>query len=96
MAEITQLEVMWNQIEERAKQLFTPISFSAFIEPLVPQDIVNRKIVLKAETDLVASVITTSHAEKLREAVEEKKMRKRAAALTDEKDELKRLLSKYF
>ena len=69
MAEITQLEVMWNQIEERAKQLFTPISFSAFIEPLVPQDIVNRKIVLKAETDLVASVITTSHAEKLREAV---------------------------
>lgn len=34
--------------------------------------------------------------EKLREAVEEKKMRKRAAALTDEKDELKRLLSKYF
>ena len=50
MAEITQLEVMWNQIEERAKQLFTPISFSAFIEPLVPRDIVNRKIVLKADT----------------------------------------------
>ena len=69
MAEITQLEVMWNQVKERARQLFTPISFSAFIEPLVPQDIVNRKIVLKAETDLTASVITTSHAEKLREAV---------------------------
>ena len=49
--------------------MFTPISFSTFIEPLVPQDIVNRKIVLQADTELVASVITTSHAEKLREAV---------------------------
>lgn len=69
MAEITQLEVMWNQIKERAKQLFNPISFSTFIEPLVPKDIVNRKIVLKAGTELAASVVTTSHAEILREAV---------------------------
>ena len=69
MAEYTQLEVMWDQIKERARKVFTPISFSTFIEPLVPQDIVNRKIVLQAETDLTANVITTSHAEKLREAV---------------------------
>ncbi len=34
--------------------------------------------------------------DKLRDAVEEKKMRKRATKIADEKDELKRLLSKYF
>ncbi len=69
MAEFTQLEVMWNQVKERAKQLFSPITFSAFIEPLVPQDIVNRKIVLQAETDLTAGVIMTNHADKLRASV---------------------------
>ncbi len=69
MAENTQLEFLWNKITERAKKIVTPISYSAFIENLVPVDVVNKKIVLQAETDITANVITTSHADKLREAI---------------------------
>ncbi len=70
MAEFTQLEVIWNQIKERAKQIINPITFSQFIEPLVPKDIVNRKIVLQADTELAASTVTTTRADKLREAIQ--------------------------
>ncbi len=69
MTEKAQFEYLWNKIKERARQLVNPISYSTFIENLVPEDVVNRKIVLKAETELTAKLISTSHAEKLREAI---------------------------
>jgi chromosomal replication initiator protein len=69
MAEITQLEVLWNKIKERAEKLINPISYSTFVEPLAPVDVVNRKIVLQAATELIANAINKHHLGKLREAV---------------------------
>lgn len=69
MTEKAQFDFLWDKIKERAKHLVNPISYSTFIENLTPVDVVNRKIVLQAETELTAKLITTSHAEKLREAV---------------------------
>lgn len=69
MTEKTQFEVLWDKIRERAKLLVNPISYSTFIENLVPVDVVNRKIVLQAETELTAKLVSTSHAQKLREAI---------------------------
>ena len=64
-----QLDILWNTIRERAKTLINPISYSTFIENLVPIDVVNKKIVLQAESELAARTITKSHMEKLRDAV---------------------------
>ena len=54
MAENSQFELLWNKIKERAESMINPVVFSTFIENLVPVDIVNRKLVLQAETDLAA------------------------------------------
>ncbi len=64
-----QFDFLWNTIRERAKLLVNPISYSTFIENLVPVDVVNKKIVLQAESELAALTITKNHLEKLREAV---------------------------
>ena len=64
-----QFDFLWNTIRERAKALVNPISYSTFIENLVPVDVVNKKIVLQAESELAALTITKNHMEKLREAV---------------------------
>ncbi len=64
-----QFEILWNTIRERAKALVNPISYSTFIEPLVPVDIVNKKIVLQAESELAARTISKNHMNQLREAV---------------------------
>lgn len=69
MAENNQFEFLWSKIKDRAKQLINPISYSTFIEPLVPVDVVNRKIVLKAESELAALTVTKNHMDKLRNAV---------------------------
>ena len=64
-----QFDFLWNNIRERAKALVNPISYSTFIENLVPVDVVNKKIVLQAESELAALTITKNLMEKLREAV---------------------------
>lgn len=64
-----QFEFLWDKIRERAKSLVNPISYSAFIENLTPVDVVNKKIVLCAETELTAKLVTANHAEKLKEAI---------------------------
>ena len=69
MEEKAQFGSLWNQIREIARKIVSPISFNTFVENLTPVDIVNRKIVLQAETELTAKVLTTSLAESLRKAV---------------------------
>ena len=64
-----QFDVLWNKIRERAKALINPISYSTFIENLEPTDVIGKKIVLKAESELAARTIVKNHLEKLREAV---------------------------
>lgn len=69
MTEKAQLDFIWNKIKTRAKELIVFYSFNAFIEPLEPVDIVGKKIVLKAQSELAAATIMKSNAEKLREAI---------------------------
>ena len=70
MAEHTQLQYVWKQISERAKNMISPISYDSFIGVLEPVDIEGRKIVLKASTDMTANVIMNKHADNLREAIQ--------------------------
>ncbi len=69
MPESSQLELLWNKIAERVQQIVSKISYDTFFEHLIPVDIINKKIVLQAETDLTASVIMKSHADRLRQAI---------------------------
>ncbi|MBQ8446294.1 MAG: chromosomal replication initiator protein DnaA [Clostridia bacterium] len=69
MPENSQLQFLWKQILEKAEMLINPSSFNAFIKDLEPIDVVGRKIVLKAHTDMAAGVIERKHAESLRSAI---------------------------
>ena len=69
MPENSQLQFLWKQILEKAEMLINPSSFNAFIKELEPIDVVGRKIVLKAHTDMAAGVIERKHAESLRSAI---------------------------
>ncbi len=61
-------ELLWNTVRERARTLINPISYSTFIEHLVPVDVVNKKLVLRAASELTARTIVKNHLEKLCEA----------------------------
>jgi len=69
MAESSQLNIAWRQILSKAEMLITPVSYDSFIKELEPIDIMGRKIILKAATDMAANVVMKKHAEKLREAI---------------------------
>lgn len=69
MPENSQLQFLWKQILEKAEMLINPSSFNAFIKELEPIDVVGRKIVLKAHTDMAAGVIERKHADALRSAI---------------------------
>ena len=69
MTESSQLNIAWKQILSKAEMLITPVSYDSFIKELEPMDIMGRKIILKAATDMAASVVMKKHAEKLREAI---------------------------
>ena len=69
MPENSQLQFLWKQILEKAEMLINPSSFNEFIKELEPIDVVGRKIVLKAHTDMAAGVIERKHAESLRSAI---------------------------
>ncbi len=68
MAEKTQFEVLWEKVKERARPLINPVSFDTFIDGLVPVDVINKKLVLKALTETGANTVTKSHLPRLREA----------------------------
>ena len=68
MSQNSQINHLWSSIRKKAEDLIPPVSYKAFIESLDAVEILDRRIVLKAPTDLAADVIMTKHAEKLREA----------------------------
>ena len=70
MSENTQLEFLWSKIKERAEKLINPVSFSSFIQELVPVDVVNKKLVLQALTEVTAATVTKHHLDRLREAAQ--------------------------
>ncbi len=69
MAEHSQLQFVWKQISERAQNLIAPVSFNSFIKDLEPIDIVGRKIILRAPTDIYANAVMRHHADELRNAI---------------------------
>ena len=69
MAEQSQIQFFWTQIKEKAEEIIAPVSFNAFIKDLEPVDVLNRRIVLKAPTEIYANAVVKKHAEKLRDAI---------------------------
>ena len=70
MSENTQLQFVWKQISERVQNLISPAVYNTFIKPLEAVDIVGRKLILRAETDMAASVVMNKHGDQLRAAIE--------------------------
>lgn len=69
MAEKSQMNFLWKQIRDKAEGIIPPVSFNTFIKDLEPVDVVNRRIYLKAPTELAASTIMKKHAVSLRDAL---------------------------
>ncbi|MBQ8322659.1 MAG: chromosomal replication initiator protein DnaA [Clostridia bacterium] len=69
MAESTQLQYVWKQISERAKNIISPISYDHLFKYLDPVDISGRKIILRSSSDTNAETIMNKFADKLREAI---------------------------
>ena len=69
MSESTQLQHLWKQILEKAEKLIVSVSFNSFIKNLEPVDVIGRKIVLRASSELIATTVMKKHAEKLRDAI---------------------------
>ncbi len=69
MSETSQLQYLWKQIYEKAEMLISSVSFHSYIDDLEPVNVVGRKIVLRASTDLKADVVMRKHADKLRDAI---------------------------
>lgn len=69
MAEKTQILFLWKQIRDKAEGIIPPVSFNTFIKDLEPVDIANRRLLLKAPTDLAANTIMKKHAVSLRDAI---------------------------
>ena len=62
-------DFIYNPIKEKMRELISHINYTTFIEKLVPVDIYGRFIVLEAPSEGIASYITTTLAEKMREAI---------------------------
>ena len=69
MAESSQMQFIWKQVLAKAETLITPVSYRNFIKDLEPVDIVGRRLVLKALTNMAANVVMNKHADKLREVI---------------------------
>ena len=68
MSDYSQYELIWKKILERAEPHINAITFSAYIQSLVPVDVVNRKLVLRADTEMAAGTVE-KYLPKLREAL---------------------------
>ncbi|MBP5242744.1 MAG: chromosomal replication initiator protein DnaA, partial [Clostridia bacterium] len=69
MTEQTQIDFLWKKISEKAQMLIPQMTYSAYVEKLVPTDIINRKIVLKAISDMGPDILMSKYVEQLKEAV---------------------------
>lgn len=69
MAEKGNFDFIYNPIKEKMYELISYISYSTYIEKLVPVDIDGRFIVLETPTETFANYITNNLAEKMREAI---------------------------
>ncbi len=64
-------DFLYNPIKEKMREHISHINYTTWIEKLVPVDIDGRYIVLEAPTESFAKYITTTLADKMREAIVE-------------------------
>jgi chromosomal replication initiator protein len=69
MAESANFDFIYNPIKEKIKEAVTYITYVTWIERLKPVDVDGRYIVLETPTEMFAQYITTSLADKIREAI---------------------------
>ncbi len=69
MAEHSQLQFIWKQIDEQLKNTITPVSYNAYIIDVIPIDVIGRVLILQAPTLLAAETIMQKHADKFRDAM---------------------------
>ncbi len=69
MAETTRLSSLWTIILQKVEGRMQHVSFNTWIKDLVPVDLMDRRIILKAETDFAADTIMAKHAKDLKEAI---------------------------
>ena len=71
MAAAGNFDFLYNPIKEKMREKISPINFTTFIDKLVPVDMDGRCIVLETPTEVFANYITTTLADKMREAIAE-------------------------
>ena len=64
-------DFLYNPIKEKMREHISHINYTTFIEKLVPVDVDGRYIVLEAPSESFAKYITTTLADKMREAIAE-------------------------
>ena len=64
-------DFLFNPIKEKMRELVSYITYTTFIEKLVPVDLDGRNIVLQAPNESLAKMITGTLADKMREAIAE-------------------------
>ncbi len=69
MAEKGNFDFIYDRIKEKMRETISYISYSTYIERLVPVDIDGRFIVLETPTETFAKFITDTLAERMREAI---------------------------
>lgn len=69
MTEKTQIEFIWNKISEQAQKSIPYTTYANCVMPLVPVDIVNRKIVLRAVSDMGPDLLMKKYSKELKQAV---------------------------
>lgn len=69
MTESSQISYLWKSILSEAERLIQPVTFNCHIRSLEPVELLDRKIVLKAVSNMSAEIVTTKYAEQLRTAI---------------------------
>ena len=69
MKDMGNFDFLYNPIKEKMSELISIINYKTYIENLVPVDVDGRYIVLQTPSETFAKYITSSLAEKMREAI---------------------------
>ena len=69
MAEKGNFDFIFDPIKQKMKELISTIAYNTYIEKLTPVDVDGRFIVLQTPTETFAKYITSTLAEKMREAI---------------------------
>lgn len=70
MAEKSQIEYLWNLIRAKVEEVVPPVAYNAFVKDLEPVDVIGRKIVLRAQTEMTADTVMKKHFAAISDAVE--------------------------